>query len=89
MSLVIPLDREEATFRSIIGHIDGRYDLHSDVHEKNDSLPVKPLPGLDVCPVNLSIMASKLSYETAAFIRDVVNNKWKVLIVVNFTAILL
>lgn len=75
-SLVFPFNRQAANYKSLIGHIDSRFDMHGDIHLNNYE-PVEPIPGLKVSPINLSIMAAKLSYENAAFVRNVVNDQWK------------
>ncbi|KAG0476194.1 hypothetical protein HPP92_012624 [Vanilla planifolia] len=74
-SLAIP-QRESADFLSLIGHIDGRYELNRTLYI--DDIPeLKPIPGVDINPLSLSMMASKLSYENAAVIRNQVEKKWK------------
>ncbi|KAH0455559.1 hypothetical protein IEQ34_015591 [Dendrobium chrysotoxum] len=75
VSLVIPR-RKSADFRSIICHIDGRYELFRSIF-LSDFPSIEPLPGLDVNPFSLSMMASKLAYENGAFIRNQVNKYWK------------
>ncbi|XP_077234669.1 triacylglycerol lipase OBL1-like [Tasmannia lanceolata] len=74
VSLVIP-KRDSATFRSIIGHIDGRTDLY-----KSSSL-VSYLPQMkianDIKVLDLCMMAAKVAYENQAYITNVVTNHWK------------
>ncbi|CAI9753691.1 unnamed protein product [Fraxinus pennsylvanica] len=80
--VVIP-QRGSETFISAVGHLDGRIDLYkSDMLLKDFNEPdilnnlLKPEKGnqalLDLC-----IMASKLAYENAKVVRNVVNLHWK------------
>ncbi|KAL8196253.1 hypothetical protein R6Q57_025253 [Mikania cordata] len=66
-TVVIP-KRGSATFISSIGHIDGRINLDQEAIElepRNKSL-------MDLC-----MMASKLAYENATVVKNVVNLHWK------------
>ncbi|KAK1419016.1 hypothetical protein QVD17_28172 [Tagetes erecta] len=67
--VVIP-ERGSATFISTIGHIDGRINLDLDVEG------IQLQPGSKSL-MDLSIMASKLAYENAAVVNNVVNLHWK------------
>lgn len=77
--VVIPR-RGSATFISTIGHIDGRIDLDpgdvfvvgKDVAELGERMDAGNRSLMD-----LSMMASKLAYENANVIRNVVNLHWK------------
>ena len=75
--------RGSETFISAIGHLDGRIDL-----DKND-LFLKEICGTDSGNrgiqveienrglMDLCMMASKLAYENANVVRNVVNQHWK------------
>lgn len=75
--------RGSETFISAIGHLDGRIDL-----DKND-LFLKETCGIDSGDrgiqveienrglMDLCMMASKLAYENANVVRNVVNRHWK------------
>lgn len=52
---------------SIIGHMDKRVELDKSIKGEDPKYNVA-----------LSMMASKVSYENEAFIRDTVENRWKV-----------
>ncbi|KAI3759821.1 hypothetical protein L6452_07901 [Arctium lappa] len=77
--VVIPR-RGSATFISTIGHIDGRIDLDSgdvfvvgkDVAKLGERMESGNRSLMDLC-----MMASKLAYENANVIRNVVNLHWK------------
>ncbi|XP_020594663.1 uncharacterized protein LOC110034760 [Phalaenopsis equestris] len=75
-SVVIPR-RHAANFRSIICHIDGRYELFRSIF-LSDYTSIEPIPGLDINPFCLSMMAAKLAYENGAFIENQVKKYWKV-----------
>ncbi|KAK0595758.1 hypothetical protein LWI29_009727 [Acer saccharum] len=66
--VLIP-QRDTDTFISTIGHLDGRIDLFSG-HNLKIELGNRPL--MDLC-----MMASKLAYENAQVVRNVVVNHWK------------
>jgi hypothetical protein len=108
--LVIPLNREAANFRSIIGMIDGRTELkplpastdsYDDEHqllhwsgissnkameeciidvESGEWYNIAKVPLIkeQYCMVEVTVMAAKLAYENEAYIKNVVNNIWKV-----------
>jgi len=61
------VDTNSADFVSIIGHIDKRVELDKSIKGEDPKYNVA-----------LSMMASKVSYENEAFIRDTVENRWKV-----------
>lgn len=67
--IVIP-ERGSATFISTIGHIDGRINLEA----TDDFIELEPgnKSLMDLC-----MMASKLAYENATVIQNVVNLHWK------------
>ncbi|PIA43297.1 hypothetical protein AQUCO_02000608v1 [Aquilegia coerulea] len=79
--LVIP-HRDSDTFISTIGHLDGRVDLYNgDIftrfqnaiqHSKETSTQVGDRALMDFC-----IMASKLAYENAKVVRNIVVHHWK------------
>ncbi|KAL4584513.1 hypothetical protein LXL04_009116 [Taraxacum kok-saghyz] len=70
--MVIPV-RGSATFISTIGHIDGRIDLqHPGDAFANIELDARNKSLMDLC-----MMASKLAYENAVVIKNVVNLNWK------------
>ncbi|KAJ0981016.1 hypothetical protein J5N97_009271 [Dioscorea zingiberensis] len=77
-SLVIP-KRDSAEFRSFIGHIDGRVDLYNKKStEMNYFQLMDPESSLDDFNVlDLSMMASKIVYENAAYIENAVTKHWK------------
>ncbi|KAK7386442.1 hypothetical protein VNO78_26671 [Psophocarpus tetragonolobus] len=62
------LDKSSVHYISIIGHMDKRLELLDDTIKHED--PIK-------YNAALSMMASKVSYENKAFVRDVVVDKWK------------
>ncbi|KAG1334418.1 Lipase [Cocos nucifera] len=78
-SVVIP-KRDDANYRSFIGHIDGRLELY-----KSNSLihyfPLMDTPeniGIgDINILDLSMMAAKVAYENAAYVENAVTNHWK------------
>lgn len=83
--LVIPR-RGSATFISTIGHIDGRINLDPGdvfvVKDDDDDVPVLEQRGIQLEAGNKSLMdlcmmASKLAYENAIVIKNVVNLHWK------------
>ena len=61
------MDTNSADFVSIIGHMDKRVELDKSIIGEDPKYNVA-----------LSMMASKVSYENEAFIRDTVENRWKV-----------
>ncbi|KAF5793491.1 putative triacylglycerol lipase [Helianthus annuus] len=67
--MVIP-ERGTATFISTIGHIDGRINLEAE--QRGIELEPGSRSLMDLC-----MMASKLAYENAAVINNVVNLHWK------------
>ncbi|KAG0476193.1 hypothetical protein HPP92_013034 [Vanilla planifolia] len=75
VSLVIP-QRESPDFLSLIAHIDGRYELNRTFFI-GDIPALEPIPGVDINPLSLCMMASKLSYENAAVIVNQVEKRWK------------
>lgn len=70
--MVIPV-RGSATYISTIGHIDGRIDLMVG----NDGTPAIQLDAGNRSLMDLCMMASKLAYENAIVIKNVVNQHWK------------
>ncbi|KAG0477904.1 hypothetical protein HPP92_012623 [Vanilla planifolia] len=74
-SLVIP-QRESPDFLSLIAHIDGRYELNRTFFV-GDIPALEPIPGVDINPLSLCMMASKLSYKNAAVIVNQVEKRWK------------
>jgi hypothetical protein len=62
------VDTNSADYVSIIGHIDNRVELDRSIQRGDPKYNVA-----------LSMMASKAAYENKAFIRDTVENHWKVL----------
>ncbi|GMH16059.1 hypothetical protein Nepgr_017900 [Nepenthes gracilis] len=82
--LVIP-QRESETFISTIGHLDGRIDLHKSEHfshENGESSFTKAEAAMRIQMGNktlqiLCILASKLAYENASVVENVVVNHWK------------
>lgn len=75
--VVIPR-RDSETFISTIGHLDGRIDLcKGDFTEKSRDSSDN---GIDIGSrvlMDLSMMASKLAYENAKVVRNVVVHHWK------------
>lgn len=84
--VVVP-ERGTVTFVSTIGHLDGRIDLYKgwnfvehlesmDLVNSGSSGSVRLEPGsrglMDLC-----VMASKLAYENAKVVENVVNLHWK------------
>ncbi|PKU74783.1 uncharacterized protein LOC110097806 [Dendrobium catenatum] len=77
VSVVIP-KREDANFRTLIGQIDGRTNLY----KSNALIQYYPFMEAfsdlsDLNLLDLTMMSSKIAYENAAFIKNVVNNVWK------------
>ncbi|XP_073146781.1 triacylglycerol lipase OBL1 [Henckelia pumila] len=75
-SVIMP-KRGSETFISVIGHIDGRIDLYNiemlpDAERKNWITDIGNRALMDLC-----MMASKLAYENAKVVRNVVNLHWK------------
>ncbi|KAJ1698281.1 hypothetical protein LUZ63_006793 [Rhynchospora breviuscula] len=68
--IVMP-ERGSSSYLSFIGHIDPRLDLHN--FQSQSAL--RELEGKAL--MDLCIMASKLAYENANVIQDVVTNRWK------------
>ncbi|XP_031498186.1 triacylglycerol lipase OBL1-like [Nymphaea colorata] len=64
---VIP-DKESPNFRTMLGHMDSRTDLGDHYYKGS---------GDSMSQASLSIMAAKIAYENAAFIRNVVSEQWK------------
>ncbi|KAL2457384.1 alpha/beta-hydrolase superfamily protein [Forsythia ovata] len=80
---VVMPQRDSETFISAIGHLDGRIDLYkSDMLLKDFNEPdfhnnlLRPEMGNQVL-LDLCMMASKLAYENAKVVRNVVNLHWK------------
>lgn len=75
--------RGSETFISAIGHLDGRIDLYkNDLIAEGKDDPFFGERGLQLqienrALMDLSIMASKLAYENANVVRNVVNQHWK------------
>ncbi|XP_039125154.1 triacylglycerol lipase OBL1-like isoform X1 [Dioscorea cayenensis subsp. rotundata] len=71
-------------YRSFIGHIDGRTELHRSVPVSIYFQLADPEIGLneDINHTDLFAMAAKLAYENEAYIREVVTESWKM----NFVA---
>lgn len=76
--------RGSETFISAIGHLDGRIDLYkSDMLLKEFDEPnilnnlLRPEMGNQAL-FDLCLMASKLAYENAKVVRNVINLHWKV-----------
>lgn len=70
--------RDSETFISAIGHLDGRVDLFKS--SKEDNFEKKPwqLEMGDRALMDLCMMSSKLAYENAKVVRNVVQLYWKV-----------
>ncbi|XP_042486163.1 triacylglycerol lipase OBL1-like [Macadamia integrifolia] len=64
--VVTPADKSSASFASCIGALDTRLDLDKSIKQGDSRYYWE-----------LSMMASKLSYENKAFIQNVVTNHWK------------
>ncbi|XP_050213727.1 triacylglycerol lipase OBL1-like isoform X2 [Mercurialis annua] len=60
-------DRSSATFTSIVGNLDNRVELQKNIKHGKETYSTS----------YLAFMATKLSYENEAFIRNVVKNSWK------------
>lgn len=76
--------RDTITFISSIGHLDGRIDL-----SKTDNLGVGSIDsGIEIennrSLMDLCIMASKLAYENARVVEEIVVNHWKASILLLF-----
>lgn len=78
--------RGSETFISAIGHLDGRIDLYRtetltkeigepDFWQKDIQLGIGHRALMDLC-----MMASKLAYENAKVVQNVVNIHWKVML---------
>jgi hypothetical protein len=80
--LVVP-QRETETFISTIGHLDGRVDLYkgqSLLQENGDSVLGERSTQVEMgnrALMDLCIMASKLAYENAEVVRNIVVHHWK------------
>lgn len=76
--------RDSETFISAIGHLDGHIDLFkSEMMLKNTIEPdfwkkILQFGGGSQVLMDLCIIASKLAYENANVVRNVVNLHWKV-----------
>ncbi|MQM22924.1 hypothetical protein Taro_055983 [Colocasia esculenta] len=77
VSVTIPVPGS-ASYRSIIGHVDGRFDLYKeeDASHLVSSVPMMDSLG-DIKPLDLTMMAAKIVYENPHYIKHVVNNCWK------------
>lgn len=73
-------------YRSFIGHIDGRTELHRSVPVSIYFQLADPEIGLneDINHTDLFAMAAKLAYENEAYIREVVTESWKVYFLFHF-----
>ncbi|XP_021761850.1 uncharacterized protein LOC110726688 isoform X1 [Chenopodium quinoa] len=75
--VVIP-ERGTTTFISSIGHLDGRIDLNKTDYfgegssSSNSKIEIENKSLMDLC-----VMASKLAYENASVVKEVVVNHWK------------
>ncbi|XP_021720363.1 uncharacterized protein LOC110688007 [Chenopodium quinoa] len=75
--VVIP-ERGTTTFVSSIGHLDGRIDLNKTDNfgegssSSNSRIEIENKSLMDLC-----VMASKLAYENASVVKEVVVNHWK------------
>ncbi|KAK6911786.1 Fungal lipase-like domain [Dillenia turbinata] len=88
--IVIPR-RDSETFVSAIGHLDGRLDLYSggDLSFRSGTTCTSgSKESASHVLMDLCIMASKIAYENANFIRNVVVNHWKACISFCFILIL-
>ncbi|PPD99680.1 hypothetical protein GOBAR_DD03320 [Gossypium barbadense] len=80
--IVIP-KRGTETFISTIGHLDERMDLYQaknlvgDLHNSTPGEEIKNVELDDRATMDLCIMASKLAYENAEVVRNVVVHHWK------------
>ncbi|XP_042495186.1 triacylglycerol lipase OBL1-like [Macadamia integrifolia] len=79
--LVVIPDCESMEYRSFLGHIDGRIDLH-----RSTSIPsyirkavhiVKIIKGSTINPLELCMMAAKVAYENPTYVNNAVTNHWK------------
>jgi hypothetical protein len=80
--VVVP-QRETESFISTIGHLDGRVDLcngQSLLQENGDSVLGEGSRKVEMgnrALMDICIMASKLAYENAQVIRNIVVHQWK------------
>ncbi|KAL1076770.1 hypothetical protein V6Z11_D10G053700 [Gossypium hirsutum] len=80
--IVIP-KRGTETFISTIGHLDERMDLYQaknlvgDLHNSTPGEGIKNVELDDRATMDLCVMASKLAYENAEVVRNVVVHHWK------------
>lgn len=73
--VVIP-ERDTETFISTIGHIDGRIDLYRAKKLTDNSASKVEMGNREL--MDLCIMSSKLAYENAKVVENVVRLHWKV-----------
>ncbi|MCL7049110.1 hypothetical protein MKW94_026992 [Papaver nudicaule] len=66
--LVIP-NKESFEYRSFLGHIDGRLDLHKK--------PVSVDNTNEINVLDLCMMSAKVTYENAAYVKNAVTKHWK------------
>ena len=88
--VVIP-QKESDTFISTIGHLDGRLDLYRgdfmdvlnrEMDPLHTTIPIESNTLMDLC-----MMASKLAYENANVVRNVVIDHWKANFSISYTQI--
>ncbi|XP_043725654.1 triacylglycerol lipase OBL1-like [Telopea speciosissima] len=77
-SVVIP-NSESKEWRSFLGHIDGRIDLHRSSSVPSCISKTAPTRRIEriINPLELCMMASKVAYENPAYVNNAVTNHWK------------